>query len=329
MIDLHCHLDGAITKDIAKKLASMQDIDVSNYTDEEFDNLISLDGDCSDLNEFLRCFEFPLSLLQTKESISAAVKLVQEHMKKQGILYLELRFAPQLHCQKGLSQEDVVLAALDGLEKDDLHTNLILCLMRGERTKAQISRNMETIELAEKYLVADEGIVAVDLAGDEFPYPTEMFAEEMKKIRGFNIPMTVHAGEAGSAENVRFAVENGIKRIGHGVRIADYPSIVDLVVKNGVTLEVCPTSNRQTRAVKNMDEYPIKKFLEAGVKVTLNTDDPAICRTDLQNELKYVKEKFGINEDDEKRMLLNSVDAAFTTAEFKAELREKIKILRG
>ncbi len=327
MIDLHCHLDGAITKDIAKKLASMQDIDISNYTDEEFDNMISLGDDCSDLNEFLKCFEFPLSLLQTKESISEAVKLVQEHMKKQGLSYLELRFAPQLHCQKGLSQEDVVLAALDGLEKDDLHTNLILCLMRGERTKAQIMRNMETIELAEKYLVSDEGIVAVDLAGDEFPYPTEMFAEEIKKIRMFNIPMTVHAGEAGSAENVRFAVANGIKRIGHGVRIAENPSVIDFVIQNGVTLELCPTSNRQTRAVKNMDEYPIKRFLESGVKVTLNTDDPAICRTDLRSELKYVRDKFGINEDDEKQMLLNSVDAAFTTAEFKAVLRDKIKNL--
>ena len=107
MIDLHCHLDGSITSGIARKLALLQNIDVSSYSAEEFAKMISVSDDCCDLSGFLSCFDFPLSLLQTKEAVSEAVYLIQEEMKAQGLVYLELRFAPQLHCSKGLTQEEI------------------------------------------------------------------------------------------------------------------------------------------------------------------------------------------------------------------------------
>ena len=149
-IELHLHLDGAITIDIAKKLADLQEIILPAADDRELLKLLSVPEECENLNDFLKCFALPLTLLQTKEGIREAVYLVMEEQKKQGVVYAEIRFAPQLHCEKGLTQEDAVLAAVEGLKKSAVMGNLILCCMRGGDNDRE---NRETVELAKKYLV--------------------------------------------------------------------------------------------------------------------------------------------------------------------------------
>ena len=165
-IDLHLHLDGAITLDIAKKLASLQNITLPTNDDAELEKLLSVPEDCESLNDFLKCFELPLTLLQTPEGLSESVRLVGDNIASQGVVYAEIRYAPQLHCDKGMTQEDAIKAALDGLKKTKLKANLILCLMRGEGNEAQ---NEETLELAKKYLVKDGGVVAISLKISSFP----------------------------------------------------------------------------------------------------------------------------------------------------------------
>ena len=123
--ELHLHLDGAITPRIAKKLAALQGIELP-YEGEQLNNALSVGEDCQSLNEFLQCFDLPLKLLQTKEGISEAIYLVQEELKAEGLSYAELRFAPQLHCQGGLSQAQVIEAALDGLKRSTLPCNCLL-----------------------------------------------------------------------------------------------------------------------------------------------------------------------------------------------------------
>lgn len=321
MIDLHCHLDGSITVDIAKHLAALQNIELPAKSDDELLKKLSVPETCESLNDFLQCFGLPSRLLQTKEGISEAVKLVQENCKSQGIIYLEIRFAPQLHCVNGLSQEEVILAALDGLKRSDLHTNLILCLMRSDHNKEE---NLETVQLAKKYLVKDEGVVAIDLAGAEALFKTADFEKEFSLASELGIPFTIHAGEADGAESVWTALNFGAKRIGHGVRVYEDEKLLEYVVKNQIPLEMCPNSNRQTKAVKDMTNYPLRKYLEAGVKVTINTDDMAICRTSLNHEFNYIKQNYGITEEEKKQLLLNAVDAAFCSDEFKIELKNKI-----
>ena len=175
MIDLHCHLDGAITLEIAKTLGNLQNIELPAKNDDELLKKLSVPETCESLNDFLQCFGLPLRLLQTKEGISEAVRLVQENAKSQGLIYLEIRFAPQLHLINGLTQEEVILAALDGLKASELHTNLILCLMRSDHNQDE---NLETVKLAKKYLVKDEGVVAIDLAGAEALFKTKDFEKE-------------------------------------------------------------------------------------------------------------------------------------------------------
>ena len=126
-IELHLHLDGAITPDIAKDLAALQKIKLPYKDERELEKALMVSKDCRSLNEFLECFKLPCSLLQTKEGIARAVYLVQENIKRQGVVYAEIRFAPQLHMDKGLTMREVIESALDGLKKSDLKCNLILC----------------------------------------------------------------------------------------------------------------------------------------------------------------------------------------------------------
>jgi adenosine deaminase len=256
-IDLHLHLDGAVTVDIARKLAKLQGITLP-ADDVKLAELLTVPSDCTSLNDFLKCFNLPLSLMQTSEGLSEAVRLVCDNIKSQGVVYAELRYAPQLHTNKGMTQEDAVRAALKGLSETDLKANLILCCMRGEGND---DTNHETLKLASKYLVKDGGVTAVDLAGAEALFPTKNYRDLFARARDMGIPYTIHAGEAGGAESVRLAIEYGAKRIGHGVRSYEDEAVVDLLKEKGVFLEMCPTSNRQTHAIDHMSKYPFMDYL--------------------------------------------------------------------
>ena len=153
--------------------------------------------------------------MQTEEGLREAARLVSDNIRSQGVIYAEIRFAPQLHTSGGMTQEDAVKAALAGLEESDLKANLILCMMRGADTH---DANAETLEIAHKYLVEDGGVVALDLAGAEALYPTEDYRDLFETAKNYVIPFTIHASEADGAESVRLAVEYGTARIGHGTR---------------------------------------------------------------------------------------------------------------
>lgn len=320
-IDLHLHLDGAITVEIAKRLAALQGITLPASDDTALEKMLTVPEDCQSLNDFLKCFALPHSLMQTYTGLKESVRLVAENIRSQGVIYAEIRFAPQRHTSKGMTQEDAVKAALDGLKESQLKANLILCLIRDEDND---DANAETLELARKYLVKDGGVVAVDLAGAEALYPTENYREIFGRAREYRIPFTIHAGEAAGAESVRAAVEFGAVRIGHGTRTYESPDVAALVKSSGITLEQCPTSNRQTHAIEDMSQYPFMKYLADGVRVTLNTDDMAISGITLADEFRYMQENFGLTPEQEETILDYAIDAAFTTDEVKERLRKEL-----
>ena len=320
-LDLHLHLDGAITVEIAKKLAKLQGITLAAADDDTLRSMLSVPADCTSLNDFLACFALPDSLMQTEEGLREAVRLVMDDAMSQGVIYAELRFAPQLHTSDGMTQEQAVLAALDGLKRSSLQGSLILCCMRGEDTA---DANFETLELAKKYLVKDGGVAAIDLAGAEALYPTEDYRALFARAKEYGVPFTIHAGEAAGADSVRTAIEFGASRIGHGVSCYEDAALTELVKERGIPLEMCPTSNRQTHAVENMDDYPLMDYLKKGIKVTLNTDDPAIEGTTLADEYRYMEEAFGLTQEQKKLLLHNAVDAAFASDSVKSALRERL-----
>ena len=184
----------------------------------------------------------------------------------------------------------------------------------------------DSLKLTQKYLVEDGGVVAMDLAGAEAIYPTENYKELFEKAKEAGVPFTIHAGEAAGPESVRTAVGYGAKRIGHGVRSYEDPEVVRLLKENEVTLELCPTSNRQTHAIENMDAYPLIDYLNEGIRVTLNTDDMGIEGTILPEEFRDMEDQFGLTDEQRMTLLENAVEAAFTTEEVRNDLREKLGI---
>ena len=275
--------------------------------------------ECKNLNEYLQKFEFSISLLQTKEAISQAVYGLEEELKQQGLMYAEIRFAPQFHCQKGLSQEEVVIAALEGHRKSNFNANIILCCMRMKENQKE---NLETIRLAEKYL--GKGICAVDLAGAEALYPNENFKELFDKIRERRLPFTIHAGEGLGAKSVVSAMEYGAARIGHGIRCVEDETIKERVAKEKVFLELCPTSNLHTNIYENLLQYPIPLLKQAGVKFTINTDNMSVSGTTIKKEWEELIRAFGLSQKDVKQCLENSIEAAFLEEEEKENLRKQL-----
>lgn len=318
MIDLHLHLDGSLTPENIIKLAKMQEIALPYNTPSELLPHLVCPDDCKNLQEYLSCFDLPLSVLQTGEAVEEAVFMLCERLKSEGILYAEIRFAPSLHTKNGCSQKEIVEAARHGLFRSDFNANLILCLMRG----AEIEKNIETISVAEEFI--GKGVVALDLAGAESLYKTHEYADLFELAQKLCIPFIIHAGEADGAQSVRDALAMGARRIGHGVHAAEDKELLSLLIKEQIPIEMCVTSNCQTKAVDKIQNHPIKKFLDLGICVTVNTDNMTVSDTTIKKEFELIKKYFGITEKEKELLLTNAVNAAFLSDNEKNNLIQKI-----
>ena len=318
LIDLHLHLDGSMSLECARSLAAKQGIALPD--DAELLSRLRVSEDCRDLNEYLERFALPLSLLQTADAVSEAVERLCNELCEQGLIYAEIRFAPQLHCQRGLTQEEVVLAAIDGLSRGKLDASLILCCMRGNNNHKE---NIENVRLTGKYL--GKGVCAVDLAGAEALFPNENFVDVIEYAKSLSLPMTLHSGEALGADSVASAIELGANRIGHGVRSIENAELLPILAQKKIALELCPTSNLNTRVFDSLSDYPIRKFLDAGVMITLNTDNTSVSATSLANEYQKIADTFSLTNDELKALALNSARATFLDETAKSKLIDKIE----
>lgn len=315
MIDLHMHLNGSLPAKIVIDLAKKHRIELPTYDVEELKKLISVPINCDGLNEYLKCTKIPRLVTQTRDGITDAVTMLLDDLKKQGFIYAEIRFAPQRHRDTGLSQEEVVLSALEGVKKSQLKAKLILCCMRGKDLEKD---NFETVDLAKKYL--DSGVGGVDLAGAEALFKTHDYKDIFNYARELGVPITIHAGEADGPESVISALDFGAVRIGHGIRSIQDSKLIDRLIKDNITLEMCPTSNFQTKSVESKTEYPLRKFMDMGVKVTLNTDNKTISNTGLEDEYLFAEKELGLKREERIILYKNAIEASFTSAEEKKEL---------
>ncbi len=242
----------------------------------------------------------------------------------QGLLYAEIRFAPQLHTRKGLTQRQAVQAVCSGLKKageagdGSFFAQTILCCMRG----AEDEENRETVRAAGQ--LWGMGVCALDLAGAEGLYPTENYRELFRYAASLDIPFTIHAGEAAGPQSIRAALSFGAKRVGHGVRCVEDPLLPRILAEQGVPLELCPTSNLQTKAVKSLEAFPLRSLLKQGVCVTLNTDNMTVSGVTLDGEYRLM-ERLGLTREEKAVLLRNGAEAAFLPREEKRTLLERIR----
>lgn len=323
MIDLHLHLDGSLTAQDVLELASIQKLSLPANSEQALEKLLRAPHSGGSLNEYLKRFNLPLLVLQTKEALYGGIYRLAGRLSRQWLCYAEIRFAPQLHLRGGLTMERVCAAACEGLARalEDFPTvklRLILCCMRG----GEIENNRKTVELAAD--LCDRGVCAVDLAGAEALYETGDYDGIFSYARQLHVPFTIHAGEAAGPESIKAALRLGAARIGHGVRAAEDDSLMLLLAQNKIPLECCPTSNVQTGAVPEYGSHPILKLLERGVPVTVNTDNMTVSNTTIKKEFALLQQHLGMTRAQEKQMLLNSVQAAFLPERERQELHGKV-----
>lgn len=323
MIDLHLHLDGSLEPNEILELANIANVELPTKDIYELKRLLTVKENCTSLSEYLEKFALPQIVLQTIESMEESVYMLIVKLAKQGLCYAEIRFAPQFHTKNGLTQKQVVLAAIKGLnkgiEQTGMQCQLILCCMRNPEN---LRENMETVYVAKEFL--GTGVCAIDLAGNEAAYPTKMFAEVFEQAKNDNIPIIIHAGEAAGAESVREALKLGAVRIGHGIHVVEDDELLRQLKTAGIMLETCFTSNLQTKAVHDPKEYPILKFIESNILVSVNTDNMTVSGTSLKKEYNLLKYHFSLSDNTLKRLALNAVTGAFVSEEKKKLLREKI-----
>lgn len=318
LIDLHLHLDGSLSLQTVRELAAMQGLALP-ADDAALAAQLRVDADCRNLNDYLAKFPFPVSLLQTAEAIRTAVHRLADELRQQSLLYAEIRFAPQLHLQKGLTQADVVGAALEGLHQAAFPANLILCCIRGTDNLPQ---NLETVDLAADKL--GHGVCAIDLAGAEALFPTAMFSEIFRRACAKGLPCTIHAGEADGPDSIRAALDFGARRIGHGVRSIEDAALLHRLADDGIVLELCPTSNLHTCIFDRLEDYPLRRLMDAGVPVTLNTDNMTVSDTTVAREMRRLTEAIGLTESERMQLVRNAAAAAFADEPAKQSLLQQI-----
>lgn len=311
MTELHLHLDGSLRPKTVWELGKEQGIDLGAKDIEELKFMMEVPDDCKTLHECLERFDLPLKVLQTADAVERVSYEIVEDLSKLGIDYAEVRFAPQLSTNKGLTQSEVVEAAIKGVKRGmkdfpSVKCGLILCCMRGENIQ---DKNIETIEVAKKYL--GDVVCAVDLAGAESLYPTEIFEPVFKKANEYNLPRTIHAGEAAGPDSIRKALSYGTKRLGHGVNAIYDKELVKELIDNEVTLEVCVTSNYQTKVVESIEEHPVKKLFDAGVRVTVNSDNMTVSSTNIHKEIEILKKRLGFTDEDIEKIQKYAEEARF------------------
>lgn len=314
-IELHCHLDGSVTPETVRDLLRQKGVE------EPLDAVkkrIQADASCRDLKDYLTRFEPVLACIQTPEAMRRAAAETVENAARDGVIYIEVRFAPQIMRREGLGcgqvVENVLLGLADGQKKTGTIARAILICMR-HHTAGQ---NLEVVETAGQFM--HKGVAAIDLAGDEAGYPPLLHREIFDLAWKYNIPYTIHAGEAGDQSNIRQAIELGAKRLGHGVKAKNDAELIRLIFEKGIGIEMCPTSNMQTHAIDNWEEYPARLFFEKGVKIAVCTDNPVVSNTTLSRELDILVQNFHFNASEIKQIVLNSIDVSFAGPEEKKKL---------
>ena len=290
LADLHLHLDGSLPVGTILRLARAQGVALPAETEKALAPHCTVAPGCRSLAEYLTRFELPLRVLQTESGLYEGASDLLAALAKEGLGYAEIRFAPQLHTQRGLTQAGTVEAVLRALADGPIRSRAILCMM----TTGPDAENAETAALAVRYREA--GVAALDLAGQEGARPMQIFAPFFTQAVENSVGVTIHAGEACGADSVAAALDLGARRIGHGTRAIEDPAVLRRVIESGVTLEQCVTSNVQTRCAADFETHPIRRLFDAGVRIAVCTDNRTVSGTTLAREYEILRTRLGFTE---------------------------------
>lgn len=310
--DLHVHLDGSLRLSTILELAEQQKVKLPGGADNE-DSLakaIHMGEICRDLNDYLKAFDVTLSVLQTEEALYRAAFELGEDMAKENVRYTEIRYSPLLHTRNGLSYPVIVEAVAEGLREAKrrygLMSGQIICGIRHVTPEASL--RMAELCVAFK----NKGVVGFDLAGGEADNPPKDFREAFYLVRNNNVNLTIHAGEAFGPESIHQAIHVcGAHRIGHGTRLREDGDLLNFVNDHRIPLEICITSNVQTRACASFESHPLAFYLSYGLRCHLNTDNRLVTNTTMTQEFVTAVETFGLGVGDIRKLVIDGFKSSF------------------
>lgn len=320
-VQLHDHLDGGLRPETIIELAQSNSIELPETDPDKLSKWFYGGGKKGSLKEYLKGFKITTAVMQTEEALSRISYEMMEDMKNDGIVYVETRFSPLFHAEKGLNYDQIVESVLRGLKEGSRAFNikfgLIICAMRNMPPKSSI----EMAELAVRYRA--QGVVGFDLAGDEVGYPPKEHLQSFHYIQRNNFNITIHAGEAFGKESIWQALQYcGTHRIGHGLHVKDDIMAPDdeifemgylsqYVRDRRIPLEVCLSSNLDTGAVPELRYHPFPIFYKNGFRVILNTDNRLMSNTTLTKEFSIAVKQYNLTLRDIEKLTLNGMKSAF------------------
>jgi len=312
----HIHIVGSTRPETLLWLAEESDLDTPYNTLGDVERFFRY----RDFNHFISIYSTVVELVKDERQFERITYEMLEGDARCNVQYVEASFSAPDHVRRGLDY-DLMLGAINrGIHraKQDfgIDCNLRIDLVRNYGP----DHGMEVLNWIEGN---DDNIVSVDIGGTESGFPPEPYEPVYKRARDMGLRLTAHAGEAAGPESVWGAVRTlGVERIGHGVTARQDPRLMRLLSEKDITIEACPVSNVRTGAVPSISEHPIREFLEQGIRVTVNSDDPSMFGTDMNNEYLQLHRELGFTVQELFQLSLNAVDSSFLPEEERNSLRE-------
>ena len=321
--ELHVHLDGSLRPSTVRELSARHNLGFDFKTDEDVRAVCQVPDDCESLVDYLRVFDITLQLMQEKDELTRIAYELAEDAHLENVRYMEVRYSPLLHLNKGLNYDEIVAAVQEGLDMARRQYGIIcgqiICGIRHISTES----SLDLADLAVRW--KGRGVVGFDLAGAEGGFPAKDHIEAFYKVLNNNINITIHAGEAFGAPSIHQALHYcRAHRIGHGTHLNEDPELMAWVNDHRIPVEVCLASNLQTKAIPDYQSHPIRQFMADGLRVTLNTDNRLVSGTTVTNEYRLAVENYDLNEDEVLTLVMNGFKSAFLPLREKADLVDQV-----
>jgi adenosine deaminase len=317
-VELHLHMEGAIPLDALWELIEYHGGDPTITTRAQLDELFTY----RDFTHFMDTWSWMIGFLKTYEDFEFAAEAFARNLVDQNIRYAEAFFSPIDFAPASLIPAEIAMAIRRGLDLvAGTEVALVVDLVR-DCGPEKAARTLESI----KEVASDAGVIGIGIGGYEAAHPPEPFADVYDDARKAGFRLTAHAGEEAGAASVWGAVlDLGVERVGHGVRSIEDPKLIEYLVAHRIPLEVCPTSNLRTGVVAHWQQHPVARLIEAGVVVTINTDDPSMFDTTMAGEFATLSKRFDLDDDTLKGLSLAAVDSSWADAGTKAILTAEME----
>jgi len=319
-VELHLHLEGAFTFDFLFSLIDKYGGDPEVTSPADLKEKFTF----HDFNHFIDLWFWKNQFFRESIDFDECAYRTLENLARQNVIYCETFYSPWDFVSDTLSVEAITEATLNGIHRAQntypIICNLIADLVRDYDSSKAVERVLQILPYK------DKGIVGIGLGGSEQTYPARHFKESFDKARDLGFHLTAHAGEAAGPQSVWETIkELEVERIGHGVRSIEDPHLINYLKDNEIPLEVCINSNLKTKVFPSPETHPVKHFIEKGLNVTINSDDPSMFGATLTEEFFILLDEFEISLNTIRQLTLNAINSAFISSDVRENLREKVE----